>query len=425
VILVSKYEKLFFYTIPVFLFSLIPFFLITGPFLSDLAVSIIGLSFLIYCTKKKNFSFFKKKYFYFFLIFWIYLIINSLFNNFNLDSLKISFFYIRFPIFFIAIIALLKFDNRFMKYFFYCILVCFSSLLFDGLYQYYSGENIFGLKKQTEYRVSSFFGDELILGSYLSRLLPLFFAILIVFFKDSKKYLIFSIIIFILCEVLVFLSGERTALFYINLSALFIIFFSNNLKKLRLVSFCISLSLIVLISFLFPQAKKRVVDQTIDQLNISNLNKNIEKIYIFSKQHTHHYISAYRMFLDNKFFGVGVKNFRNFCDDKKYNVSKLSCSTHPHNSYIQILSETGLFGFFFLIVLLLSYIYYLAKHIFCKFKKSYFFTDFQICVLSGIAIILWPFAPTGSIFNNWLNITYFLYLTFFIWSIENKSINNK
>lgn len=420
--LVSKNEKLFFYTIPVFLFSLIPFFLITGPFLSDLAVSIISISFLIYCFKKKDFSFFKKKYFYFFIIFWIYLIINSLFNNFNLDSLKISFFYIRFSIFFIAIVALLKFDNKFIKYFFYCILICFSSLIFDGFYQYFSGENIIGLKKSIDYRVSSFFGDELILGSYLSRLLPLFFAILITFFKNSKKHLIFAIIIFILCEVLVFLSGERTALFYINLSSLFVILFSNNLKKLRLVILFISMLLIVLVSFFSPIAKERIIDQTIKQSNISNFNKNNENIYIFTKQHTHHYVSAYRMFLENKFFGVGVKNFRNYCDDKKYYVSKLSCSTHPHNSYIQLLSETGLIGLFFLITLLFYYIFYLGKHIFYKLKKSFLFTDFQICVLSGIAIVLWPFAPTGNIFNNWLNITFFLYLPFLIWSIENKSI---
>ena len=420
--LVSKNEKLFFYTIPVFLFSLIPFFLITGPFLSDLAVSIISISFLIYCFKKKDFSFFKKKYFYFFIIFWIYLIINSLFNNFNLDSLKISFFYIRFSIFFIAIVALLKFDNKFIKYFFYCILICFSSLIFDGFYQYFSGENIIGLKKSIDYRVSSFFGDELILGSYLSRLLPLFFAILITFFKNSKKHLIFAIIIFILCEVLVFLSGERTALFYINLSSLFVILFSNNLKKLRLVILFISILLIVLVSFFSPIAKERIIDQTIKQSNISNFNKNNENIYIFTKQHTHHYVSAYRIFLENKFFGVGVKNFRNYCDDKKYYVSKLSCSTHPHNSYIQLLSETGLIGLFFLLTLLFYYIFYLGKHIFYKFKKSFLFTDFQICVLSGIAIVLWPFAPTGNIFNNWLNITFFLYLPFLIWSIENKSI---
>ena len=60
------------------------------------------------------------------------------------------------------------------------------------------------------------------------------------------------------------------------------------------------------------------------------------------------------MFLDNKIFGVGMKNFRNYCSDDKYQVSKLSCSTHPHNTYIQILTETGLFGFLFILVLLFS-----------------------------------------------------------------------
>ena len=101
----SNKERFLFYNIPVFLFILIPFFLITGPFLSDLAISIICLLFLIYCFKKKNYSYFKNKHFYFFLFFWIYLIINTLINNFNLDSLKISFFYFRYGVFVIAIIA--------------------------------------------------------------------------------------------------------------------------------------------------------------------------------------------------------------------------------------------------------------------------------------------------------------------------------
>ena len=88
----SLKTKIIFYDIPIILFSLLPFFLITGPFLSDLTVSIICILFLIYCVKEKNFSFFKNKYFYFFLVFWGYLIFNSLINNFNLDSFKISFF---------------------------------------------------------------------------------------------------------------------------------------------------------------------------------------------------------------------------------------------------------------------------------------------------------------------------------------------
>ena len=56
-----------------------------------------------------------------------------------------------------------------------------------------------------------------------------------------------------------------------------------------------------------------------------NLLNDKEEKYIFSKEHTHHYITAYRMYLDNKIFGVGVKNFRKFCKNENYSVSILSC----------------------------------------------------------------------------------------------------
>ena len=118
----SPKEKLIFFTIPIILFSLIPLFLVTGPFLSDFSISLIVIIFLIYCFKENKFHYFKNKYFYFFLIFWFYLIFNSLINNLNLDSLKISFFYFRYGVFVIAIVALLEVDNKFIKYFFYCIL---------------------------------------------------------------------------------------------------------------------------------------------------------------------------------------------------------------------------------------------------------------------------------------------------------------
>ena len=172
-------EKILFYTFPVILFSLIPFFLITGPFLSDFAVSLIALLFLVYCFKKKNFTYFKNKYFYFFLIFWLYLLFNSMINNFNIDSLKISFFYFRYGIFVVAIVSLLEVNDKFIKYFFYIIFICFVALIFDGFYEYFFEE--------TSDRVSSFFNDEKILGSYLSRLWPIFFGLSIFFFNKKDK----------------------------------------------------------------------------------------------------------------------------------------------------------------------------------------------------------------------------------------------
>lgn len=402
-------EKYLFYNIPVFLFSLIPFFLITGPFLSDLSVSLISLLFLIYCFKKKNFSYFKHKYFYFFLFFWGYLILNSIINNFNADSLKISFFYFRYGVFVIAIVALLNFDKRFIKYFFSCIVICFSALVLDGFYEYFFKENNF--------RVSSFFGGEKILGSYLSRLWPIFFGLSIFFLKKNKSFLLL-ILIFILSEALIFLSGDRTAFFYINLSAFFVIIFSQNLLKLRLITLLSSILLLAFISFFNHKAFERVFIHTSEEMN---LNKSDENIYIFSKGHNAYYISSYKMFLDNKILGVGVKNFRNVCSDERYYAYEEEyCNTHPHNTYIQLLAETGITGFLFLLTVLFYFCKYIFRHFMMKLRGKYYFNDFEICVLSGIAIYLWPFVPTGNVFNNWLNIALILNLPFLIWSIKSN-----
>ncbi len=402
----SKKEKIIFYTIPTLLFSLLPFFLITGPFLSDLSVSVISILFLIYCIKTKNFSFFKNKYFYFFLFFWLYLVLNSLIKNFNLDSFKISFFYFRYGVFIIAIVALIEVNDRFIKFFFYCILLCFTILILHGFYEYFYDLNLDG-------RVSSFFGDEKILGSYLVRLWPIFFGLSIFYYNKTNKLFIFLVLIFVLSEALIFLSGERAAFFFINLSAIFVILLSKKLLKLRLITLFLSIFLLVIISFVNPTAKERVFDKTLNQMNLVD---GKEGIYIFTIQHTHHYITAYKMFLDNKILGVGVKNFRNYCGEEKYKVSKFSCANHPHNTYVQILAETGLIGFSFLLFALLYFCKYFFKHLFSKFKGSYYFTDFEICILSGIVINVWPFVPTGNIFNNWLNIAMILNFPFLIWS---------
>tara|TARA_E500000178_G_scaffold334164_1_gene369787 strand:+ start:1812 stop:3095 length:1284 start_codon:yes stop_codon:yes gene_type:complete len=417
----SNIEKFIFYRIPVILFSLLPILLITGPFLPDLSISLISVLFLIYCFKEKKFFYFHNKYFYIFLLFWFYLILNSLFNNFNLDSLKISFFYFRYGVFVIAIIALLEVNDKFIKYFFYCILVCFISLILDGFYQYFFGKNIIGLELSITKRVSSFFGDQMILGSYISRLWPIFFGLSIILIKEKKYLFYLLILIFILSEVLIFISGERTAFFFLNLSAIFVILFSQKLKKLRLVILLTSISIIILINFINPSSKERMIDKTIKEMNIINSSKNDnikqkkEKKYIFTKTHTEFYISAYKIFLDNKIFGVGVKNFRNFCDKEKYK-SEFSCSNHPHNTYIQILSEIGIIGFVFLLIINIYFLKNLLRHLSLKFNNKFYFSDFEICILSGLAIYLWPFAPTGNVFNNWLNIIMILNLPFLAWS---------
>ena len=162
-----------------------PALLISGPFLSDLGVSLITVLFLINSTKNNLKNILIIIILNFFL-FCLILIVSSFLSENKLISLKKSLFYFRFGIFSLCFWYLLERNNFLLKYLFYSILICYCSLVIDGYFQYFSGENLFGYPLYNSYRVSSFFGSELILGSYLARLFPIFFG-LFVYLDQFKK----------------------------------------------------------------------------------------------------------------------------------------------------------------------------------------------------------------------------------------------
>ena len=297
-------------------------------------------------------------------------------------------------------------------------------MIIDGYYQYFFDNNIFGYKVSDIGRVSSFFGEELILGSYISRLYPIIFGLFLISpIKNKFFFFILFAIIFILSEALVFLSGDRSAFFYINLSAIFTILLIKKYKFFRFIVLISSIFIIVIISVFNENAKNRIINKTLNQTGLNNIfsdNKNKEQIYLFSKEHNDHYLSAYKMFEKNKIIGIGPRNFRNYCNEEPYKVSNLSCSTHPHNTYVQILSELGLIGFTFIILIFLIFLIYTYKHLYLSFKGKILFSDFQICIISAMLISIWPFIPTGNFFNNWLSIIYYFPIGIFLWSRKNN-----
>ena len=423
-----KNELFFFNFVPSWIIILMPVLLISGPFLSDLGLSLVSILFLINSIKNNLKKYYDNYYFKFFLIFCLILILSSLLSDNVLISLKNSLFYFRFGIFSLCFWYLLEKNKFLLKYLFISILLCFSSLIIDGYTQFIFGKNLFGYTLYNDYRVSSFFGSELVLGSYLARFFPILFALFILLDqpKKNKLLLLFMTIVFILSEGLIFISGERLALFFMNLSAVFIILMLKEYRIYRLWTYIVSLCLIVVLMNFFPNSKERFIDQT-----IYDFTRNTDdKVYIFSKPHNDMYVTAYRIFLDNKFFGVGPRQFRNTCD--KYSVSEYSCETHPHNTYIELLSEAGIFAFLVVAGLFILICYLSIKHFVLKLirDKKGIFNDFEVCLLSAIIISLWPFSPSGSFFNNWMSIVYYFPVGLLLWqrtkyknSIKTKKIS--
>ncbi len=396
----------------------IPFSLITGPFIPDLSITLVCLVFVYLSFIENMRSYYFSKFSIFFLIFYLTINLTSLLSVDPFESLKISIVYFRYFLFSLSFWYLIKNQPEVLNNLLKSIMISMLILILDGFYQFYFGKNIFGWNA-TGTRISSFFKDELILGSYLSRMFPLLFSLCVLNFSSLNYNKINFILIFLLLsgiEVLTFLSGERSAFFYINLSAIYLIILMNRFKLLRLLSLSFALIVIVIITNFNSSYKERIVDQTIRQMGSGD-----EK-YIFSLEHTNHYVSAFKMFLDHKISGIGPRMFRKNCHLDNYKTSFESCTTHPHNIYIQVLSESGLMGILLLILPFGALVYFSIKHLIFKLLyKKIIFSDFQLGLMSCFLISLWPIVPTGDFYNNWLNIIYFFPLGIFLATID-KSI---
>ena len=401
--------------------SIIPF-LIWGPFFPDLIVSFSALFFLYHAYKNRNFYYFNNIVFIIFLLFCIISTILSLGAEDISLSIESSLFYFRIGVFSCFIWYLIDKDKGILTYFYYTLILCFSALVIDGYFQYFTGENIFGYKLNITYQISSLFGDEYIMGSYLSRLFPLLFALFLV--KEKMKYEIYFIaLLFILVDVIIFMSGERAAFFFLNLSTIFIIILIKEYQKFRLITFIIAIICITVLNLNSSKFSDRMFKEPALSMGIINNSKEIRaKVTIFTPAHDSAIRTAYNMFKGQPIFGHGPKMFRIKCKNKEYATGISPCMTHPHNFYVQLLAETGIMGFLFLLSGL-SYLLYAAlrqlKSII--FKKKRPFSDYQVCLLAGILITVWPLSPNGNFFNNWLMIVYSLPIGFFLQSIYYKN----
>ena len=96
--MIKKIENKYLLKILSSIFILIPFTLITGPFIPDLFLVVIILSLFGYLTYNKNYSIFNNKILILCLFICLYFVIVSIFT-YEFISIKSSIFYFRFILF--------------------------------------------------------------------------------------------------------------------------------------------------------------------------------------------------------------------------------------------------------------------------------------------------------------------------------------
>lgn len=420
-----------------YLLLIFPPALVSGPFLPDLILTTSSIFFIIFLIINKNVNFLNTDFTKIFFIFYVFIILSSIFSDEVLFSLKNTFFYIRFLIFSYLLRFLIIYEKDFLKLFIQSIMITLTIISIDAIIEYLRGNHwLFDKSLYHEftggYRISGLFDEEFILGGFVLSFFPI---VLFLQFKFINRniflkyfFLITSILLFI---ITILISGERATLAKLIIFLTLASIFTSIIKTFRRkIIFFILLALTLFVSiFSQPKLTQRIVFHTLnlvldtksdERIGVDlSLKEYFEKydfknmnVKYFSKAHHDHALVSFRMFNDKKIMGHGVKMFRFKCEEKKYYLNERSCSTHSHGIVLSFLSETGLIGLSFLLIIY----FFLLKNI---FKTS---INTENIILISIFVYLFPMLPMGYFFNNFFSLILYTLIGIYLGS---KKIREK
>ena len=139
-----------------------------------------------------------------------------------------------------------------------------------------------------------------------------------------------------------------------------------------------------------------------------------------SPQYIREFATFYDTWQMNKYIGGGIKNFRYYCHVRP-NLDKNSvfkCNMHPHNYYLEILTETGLIGFILISVIFTIILY---KTLYKKYFIKSALND-NVIIIPFIFLFIaeiFPIKSTGSFFTTG-NATYLFLIMALLIGISEK-----
>jgi|MDSW01.1.fsa_nt_gb O-antigen ligase len=410
-----------------YLLYLIPIALLTGPFIGDLIITIIAAYFIFISIRLKLWTYYTNQFFLISISFYAYILMRSLFSTDIYLSLEHSLFFFRYIFFIFAIVYFYNNHETFIKKFKFILFLSVLFVSLDGYYQLFFDFNIFGFSANGNHSLTGVFNDRDLLGYYICRMSLLCIATSL---WNTEKIPYTVIAIVLLNAPLLFYIGDRSEFILFIFGILAISIFIRGYLFLKLGTFFLIIISCVILFMTFPNLKDRYVNTIYESVNTN------KEIFILSPKHNSMFESSYNMFLDNPIFGQGSKMFRKLCSNDEFKVNyegidydtiSFSCSTHPHNIYLELLSEQGIVGTSIISVLYIYLIYFLFKKSF-KFKSVRTLNDnenYIICLTICILINFFPLTTSMSFFNNWSSIISYLPIGLLLASLNYKNRLNK
>ena len=345
------------------------------------------------------------------------------YEDYDLTKFLKSIGFFRFYLMLLIIYFLAKFDILKFKYFFLSGALTALIISLDVIFQYIAGFNMVGFKSLGTHN-SGLFGEELIAGGFINKFS--FFSIFLLAFTFNNKKIykfIFTILGICILGTGILLSGNRMPLILFLFGLLLFFVFKNNFKKIIFISFFALFSIFTLISSMDHNVKMQFLRfQGNSKLILSNIwhiaDNNESKIFLQKKEtlendwgfaqnyisrhkgssHMPVFISALDIWKKNIIFGNGIKSFRKDCQKIPLHTNRL-CSNHPHNYYIEILTETGIVGLSITFLVIFLFIVFIFKN-FSFLNSNNMKSIILLVATMSLLVEIFPLKTTGSIFST-------------------------
>ena len=413
------------------LFLVFPIMLIFGNLFINLNLIVLIIA-TIFFYKKKIFelkiNFLDKIVITFFCYSLIVIIINLFLQKFigyDFSSkfvIKKTFFFLRFLLFYLILRFLLS--KKILKLNWFCSIcaICAAFVCLDIFIQFFLGKNILGFKPYSDRHFSGVFQNELIAGGYLQKLA--IFSFFLPFVLKSKLFfkVLFKFTIFLFFLYGIILSGNRMPLIFFIFTFCIILFLDKKILKYYFI--------IIILSFIVLSQHHK--NNLAFRMNVGNFyihsknliaiisTKNILNLQLDDPQHGEAlkkpYVAELACFRSswkrNPIIGGGIRSFRTFDG---------GCATHPHNYYLEIISDLGVVGMTIILILIFTLIKKISINKIFLLRETNNFSNVKILPFLLIFICeFFPLRSSGSFFSTSNAVIIFIILAVLVSFLNNK-----
>jgi hypothetical protein len=377
---------------------ILPLLMILGPGPTDVGASLIALLFLVHVVVTRDTVALQAWWFRLALVLWVFMLATA---PFALASVSEAFgrgiTFLRFPMLAAALGFWLltepKWRDRYMA-------VLLAIVLFSAawaLVEWYWATRVVQSYSHP-LRLTGPFDDRKI-GIFLTKtMFPCLGFALAWATAGSTRRLIPVGIGLLVVLLAIFMSGERSAFLLCGLGMLIFIFTVPIAGIRRFKRYAMLTALVggVGVYLASPATFDRQITSTLDTLSRLSITS-----YGLLWQ------SGVEVGELSPVIGAGGKNFRDVCPEIRSSNIKFRgadysdylefCSTHPHNTYVEMFAEHGVIGIVIFLLLLGAFV--------AAFRRQKV-DPVAMGAGLGMLLTLWPIVPHGGFFNNWNGVVF-------------------